>query len=143
MPAFPAPIDPKLWDDLTVMAATVYLEAEGELDKGKLAVAWVIRNRADQKLISVRDVCLAPWQFSCWNVEYRAQADERLINAHNRKSSWWAACAAFWRMIPDPTNGANHYLNVEVVMESEGHLPKWAEKGTGKFQIGAHTFMRA
>lgn len=146
VPAFPAPIDPKLWDDLTLMAATVYLEAEGEPDEGKLAVAWVIRNRADRKKLSVRDICLAPLQFSCWNDDYRAQAEKRLINARNAEASWRAACAAFWRLLPDTTEGCQNYLNIEETRRIRGgSLPEWAEKLLAegvRIDIGNHTFLR-
>ncbi len=146
VPAFPAPVDPKLWDGLTVMTATVFLEAEGEPDKGKLAVAWVMRNRADRKNLPIRDICLAPWQFSCWNEDYRSQAEERLINARNTEPSWRAACAAFWRLTPDPTEGCHNYLNIEETRRIRGgSLPQWAEEmldGGVRIDIGNHTFLR-
>src|SRR5512134_3045692 len=55
------------FDDLSVMARTVYGEARGEPHEGRLAVAHVILNRARAGGwfgAGVSEVCL---QFSCWN----------------------------------------------------------------------------
>lgn len=64
--------------DLNILSLTVYGEARGESDAGKLAVAWTARNRAEADLHrdgrpdwwgeGVAGVCLKSWQFSCWNL---------------------------------------------------------------------------
>ena len=54
-------------DDLTLLAATVKMEAEGEPYAGKLAVAFVICNRARYHGRSLKDVIFDPYDFSCWN----------------------------------------------------------------------------
>lgn len=53
---------------------TVWGEARGEGYVGRAAVAWVIRNRVDRYPgawwgKTYQDVCLHPWQFSCWKLE--------------------------------------------------------------------------
>ncbi|MGH3756111.1 MAG: cell wall hydrolase, partial [Pseudonocardiaceae bacterium] len=61
------PHDVKDWE---VMGRTLYGEARGEPFDGLVAVAWVIRNRAESPRWWGRDVkgvCLHPLQFSCWN----------------------------------------------------------------------------
>ena len=58
------------FDDLPVMARTVFGEARGEPHEGRLAVAHVILNRARSGGwwdAGVSEVCLKRWQFSCWN----------------------------------------------------------------------------
>jgi hypothetical protein len=58
------------FDDLSVMARTVFGEARGEPYQGRLAVAHVILNRVRAGGwfgASVSEVCLKRWQFSCWN----------------------------------------------------------------------------
>jgi N-acetylmuramoyl-L-alanine amidase len=58
-------------EDLWVMAQTVWGEARGESQAGQIAVAWVIRNRQlyhpTWRGKTLAEVCLAPYQFSCWN----------------------------------------------------------------------------
>ena len=46
-PSPPASVDLRDWADMELYAATVLLEAEGESEEGKVAVAWVIRTRMD------------------------------------------------------------------------------------------------
>lgn len=56
--------------DIDILARTIYGEARGEPWEGKIAVAWVVRNRAERGGWwgdTIREVCLKPWQFSCWN----------------------------------------------------------------------------
>ncbi|MES2252810.1 MAG: cell wall hydrolase, partial [Pseudomonadota bacterium] len=62
--------------DIDILARTIYGEARGEygrVDGGLaalIAVGNVIVNRTQQQTWfgrTVRDVCLKPYQFSCWN----------------------------------------------------------------------------
>lgn len=59
--------------DLDTVALTVWGEARGESMVGQSAVAWVIRNRQanpgwwSRPHHTLADVCLASYQFSCWN----------------------------------------------------------------------------
>lgn len=149
--------DPGTWDDLTLLAATIFLEAEGEPDDGKLAVGWVVRNRADQREQTIRQVILGPdaaaygdgkafEAFSCWNDDYRPVAATRLAGAGQaREASWRAAMAALWQLLPDPTNGSTFYLNIELTRKIRGGtLPEWATKALAKSPgvvIGRHTFL--
>lgn len=65
------PVGPELFTDWMYMAKTVFGEARGENEPTRLAVAWVIRNRARDPRrrwgTSVWDVVTRPKQFSCWN----------------------------------------------------------------------------
>ena len=57
-------------NDLMIMAKTIWGEARGEGRYGQVAVAWVIRNRAERGGWfgnTIREVCLKDQQFSCWN----------------------------------------------------------------------------
>ena len=57
-------------NDLMIMAKTIWGEARGEGRNGQVAVAWVIRNRAERGGWfgnTIREVCLKDQQFSCWN----------------------------------------------------------------------------
>jgi spore germination cell wall hydrolase CwlJ-like protein len=53
--------------DVHLMALTIFGEAEGERFAGKLAVGFVIQNRAGLWGKSIRDVCLSENQFECFN----------------------------------------------------------------------------
>jgi len=52
--------------EFLIIAATLMAEAGGEPLQGKEAVASVIINRVTP-MQSAAGVCLAPYQFSCWN----------------------------------------------------------------------------
>jgi len=50
-----------------VVAMTILGEARGEGKAGMYAVATVINTRVINRNKTPRQVCLQPWQFSCWN----------------------------------------------------------------------------
>jgi spore germination cell wall hydrolase CwlJ-like protein len=158
--------DPGDWDELTLLAATVFLEAEGEPAEGQLAVAHVVMNRiALWRLPDVHTVILGPdrraWGdqrpfevFSCWNDDYRQRAEARLAAARDQQSepAWRAAAAAFWHYSSDPSNGATFYLREDLTRTIRGGtLPSWAadphdptklneQRITAR--IGRHVFLR-
>lgn len=133
--------------DLDVVARTVYGEARGEPWLGKVAVAWVIRNRVE---VDLNDddkpdwwgegyipISKHPWQFSCWNEKDPNR--ELLEKIDVSTSSVFRECVAaasmvMLGMIPDPTFRSFHYIN-----------PKYAraEWFVGKqhcFSVGKHIF---
>lgn len=142
-------LPPDEWPGLMVVAATILGEAAGEPTLGKRAVAYVIANRCkDERWPDTgAEVCLQRRQFSCWNVGsvtlpcmYRPQkhATEEVWNA-----CVWAALDAEWRLEPDPTHGANHYLNEDETRRiRDGSLPSWFREGAVTVRIGRHTFLR-
>src|SRR3990167_7880267 len=156
VPAFPLVTAPAEWDDLTLMAAVDYLEAEGESDEGKLAVVWGVMNRADRWQQSVREVLLKPGQFSCLNIDYfPTMGYARLAAASGVavEACWRAAAAGLWRLQPDPTGGADHYLLLDATKAArkKHDLPSWAANPSDPTQvnqdqvtagIGHHHFLR-
>lgn len=156
VPVFPTALLPAMWDTLTLLAATIFLEAEGETDEGKLAVGWVIRNRANGGPQDPHRVMLSPYQFSCWNADYAKQAMTRLSHASGAiiAACWRAAVGSLWRLLPDPTSGATFYLNVESTKAARPNhdLPIWAADPADPTRvdlrkvtvvIGRHHFLRA
>ena len=140
-PQFPLIADPGTWDDLTLAASTVHLEAEGEPWPGPLAVAWVIRHRMESWHSSIKRVILGPEgvayddgrpfePFSCWGDDYRVAARARLASATDiaRERAWRAAAGALWDHELDPVLGAFFYLNVPLTLRvrPDGRLPTWA-----------------
>jgi len=145
-PPPPASQDLRDWADMELYAATVLLEAEGESEEGKVAVAWVIRTRMDQKKWTAREIALAPDQFSCWNPSYQVQRKARLMAPDPGRwaSCWRAAVAAYYRLIPDPTQGADHYINPALARQtrSDHSLPTWYDSDKVTLRVGRHEFLR-
>ena len=129
--------------DLEWLALTVWLEARGELWESKLGVAWTIMNRCQDRGKSVPDTVLQAWQFSGWNT-----GDPNRLSLDEAQSSmlWYdcykAACAAYFGLVADPTDGANHYMNVPLVMKVAGKLPSWWDETKVTKKLGRHTFAK-
>lgn len=129
--------------DVDTLARTIFGEARGEALNGQIAVAWVIRNRADSPSWwggpSVESVCRKPSQFSCWNANdpnlplMRAASltDSHFLTAYG------VAALVIVRQLPDPTGGATHYL-----ADWLSPKPDWASKLVPTIKIGAHQFYR-
>jgi len=159
VPAFPELIEPGQWDELSLLSATLFLEADSEPDLGKEAIAHVIMNRVERwGLPSIHDAILGrdrraygdgkPYeQFSCWNDDEKMRAVRRIATSTSETTwrSWRAAAIGRWRLQPDPTHGATYYLNVDLTRKIRGGtLPGWADKllATGRVTvIERHTFL--
>lgn len=129
-----------IFDDLTMLAATVWGEARGESFDGRLAVAWVVINRSKLSGLSITEVVLQPYQFSMWNTSDPNRRKIARINPND--DSWYqayrAAAAAFFNLRDDPTQGATHYLNPRVLPR----LPSWYDPAKVVARIGNHEFLR-
>jgi spore germination cell wall hydrolase CwlJ-like protein len=122
----------------------VWAEARGEPALGKLAVAWVIRNRASRRNTDYRREILRPWQFSSFNADDPNRA--KMLNAHVTSAIAWAECDVVCELFEsgttmDPTLGATHYYVTKM-----SNPPKWG-RGSDTWvetaEIGAHVFGRA
>lgn len=131
-------------DPIRTMAATLWGEARGESREGKIAVAWVIMNRAANPGwwgTDIISVCTSPWQFSCW---FDGQAD-RVAHVDERDVKFvqclGVASGVLHDVWIDPTYGADHYY-APLAMVPVSRVPKWAigKKATAK--IGGHIFYR-
>jgi hypothetical protein len=119
---------------------TLAFEAPHEPDQGKAAVIHVIINRMQSKRWgdNVKDVVLQRWQFEPWMT--RRKEMERLPASDPRyRDAARITDAVLAGQLPDPTDGATHFLNPKVVRNRRGgSLPSWA-RGEG-LEIGRHTF---
>jgi spore germination cell wall hydrolase CwlJ-like protein len=119
---------------------TLAFEAPSETDEGKAAVVHVILNRMRSKHWGddVKDVVTEPWQFEPWMT--RRKEMERLPPSDPRyRDAARITDAVLAGRLPDPTEGATHFLNPKVVRKRRGgSLPAWA-RGEGQ-EIGRHTF---
>ena len=123
--------------DLRILALTVYGEARGETFAGKIAVAYVVRNRVlDRRWPDkVADVCRQPKQFSCWNKGeannwpmLQADLSDRVF-----QECYAAAASVLAGVVRDGTLGSTHYHTLAV-------KPSWAEGRASAGAIGHHVF---
>jgi N-acetylmuramoyl-L-alanine amidase len=135
-------------DDTLIMAQTLYGEARGEYPKKEgglaslIAVGNVITNRARKGGYfgkSITEVCLKPYQFSCWN---EGDPNRVIIRAIPPDDQIFALCLktaqnliqAIW---PDLTKGSDHYHS--AFMKS---LPFWVKGRDPQVKIGNHIFYK-
>lgn len=150
--------DLDLIDTLTarqIVALTLWGEARGEPMLGRAAVASVIWNRVQAQRkgwgLTPRDVCLKPWQFSCWRPSGgEANFGDVLAAAHTLRRGEpigpvLRECLALADVLlagelEDVTNGATHYLTRELFRSDR--CPIWARNVTPCAEIGAHVFLK-
>lgn len=120
-----------LRDGVDIAIATMVLEAAGEGFDGMVAVAEVIRNRAAEARENYGEVCLAPYQFSCWNDAARAReflAKHRDV-FETAFRAWLASAGS------NLTRGATFY-------HADYVSPSWATGFTRSARVGRHLFYR-
>lgn len=126
-----------------ILARTIWGEARGETLAGKEAVANVILNRAKKAQLSghywwgdtIEEVCLKPYQFSCWNEN---DVNYRRVIAVDASDPNFAICQRIARravngLLEDNVFGADHYHAI-------GIHPAWAEGRVPVAEIGGHIF---
>ena len=132
--------------DRDILARTLWGEARGENLAGQIAVAWTIRNRVnDGKTKSwwgegYAGVCLAKWQFSCWNKNdpnYIYLSGAKPIPFREFAQAQIAADQVMAGKVPDPTGGATHYYSTAMKK-----APDWAAKATQTLKLGGHVFFK-
>ena len=132
-----------------IIALTVFGEARGEAIEGQVAVANVIRNR--RRLgkwgPSFHDVCLAPWQFSCWMPQGGAENHalltdwaQRLIDQPNPEDALmrqclWIAQGLITDAFLDNTGRSTHYHAATM-----NPRPRWAIDQVPRRQLAGHLF---
>jgi N-acetylmuramoyl-L-alanine amidase len=128
-------------NDLDVLARTIWGEARGEPQEGRVAVARVILNRFNSKkwfgAKTIAATCQKPWQFSCWNVNDPNRAK---MLALSDEDPLFQACQEAARSAeagegPDWLKDCTHYHTASV-------SPNWAKGQKPVGRIGAHLFYR-
>jgi spore germination cell wall hydrolase CwlJ-like protein len=143
----PAKVDPT---EHKCLATMVYGEARGEAIQGMVAVAYTAVNRAAKK--TVCDVVLAPKQYSIFNNNPALQAaatslhvepnQKNVIDRESWERSLKVAQDVLERRVPDPTNGATHYLAPKVMKIKNYRYPKWSKKYELVVVIDNHKFYK-
>ena len=123
-----------------LLALCTWREARGEPYRGKLAVAWSIRNRVFHPSWwgkTYPEVILKPFQYSSFN-HNDPNAVQMPLHDDTSFSECLAVCEdAYSGIGSDPTNDATHYHTASLTGDS---LPEWARTATFKVQIGNHLF---
>jgi N-acetylmuramoyl-L-alanine amidase len=132
---------------LQVLTLTLWAEARNQGRRGIVAVGSVIRNRANQPAWwgrDVRSVCLARYQFSCWNpgedvnhLKLLALADRWADGAKPADLDRFlpmcheVAAGILVNVITDTVLGSDHYFSPKGMLP-RGTVPAWANDGTGQ-----------
>jgi hypothetical protein len=130
--------------DLDLMARTIVGEADDEPNIGKAAVAHVILNRMKQKdAPDAASIILAPKQFTAWQ-----DRPGYLASLSPKSKSYQDAYNIVQNVvrgdIPDPTDGALNYANVDAVRRAGNtSAMRWINGMTNVSKIGSHTFGNA
>lgn len=125
--------------DKDLMVRTILGEAAQEGPQGQAAVAHVILNRVASGDYgkTPQAVVLAPNQFEPWSTRAKELLAIKPDSQAYRETSDIVDMVRNGD-VPDPTNGATHFLNPNIVMQRRGSLPGWAAKPIAT--IGNHTF---
>src|ERR1700688_4394369 len=113
--------------DRDLLTRTVLSEAGTDGAPGMAAVASVIKNRiaSGNYGASPSDVVLQPGEFSAWGLP---RTDPNSPSRWSTKNPDYQKAAALVDSVwagktPDPTGGADHYLNPAIVKARTGTLP--------------------
>ena len=117
-----------------VVAITILAEARGEGDRGMGAVAAVIAQRAIDRKQTWEKVCLAKWQFSCWNGK-SVKDLEHLLNVPQAEMAIYLA-KNMHRIDRSKVGNANHYYADYI------KAPYWAKGKKPVKKIGHHIFYK-
>ncbi len=130
---------------IDTLARTIWGEARGESILGKEAVANVILNRVKKAQKkngfwwgnTIEQVCLKPYQFSCWNKNDPNYQKLKTVNTSNKEFNICLRVArrAVHGVLKDNTNGATHYHTKSI-------QPYWAVSSPIIADIGHHVFYR-
>lgn len=134
-----------------VLFLTIVGEARGEPVEGQIAVGNVIMNRAKASKKDVKSICMAPKQFSCWNMDDPNRAMlENLVKEILKgrydfepyKQIQWIAGGLLEKKLKDNTKGVLNYMTTALF--HSGGRPSWAKiPKSDTAEIGRHTFFTA
>ncbi|MDE2020188.1 MAG: cell wall hydrolase [Patescibacteria group bacterium] len=132
--------NPSVALDQQIAAATAYMEASNQGADGIRAVMHVLFNRlqfAPKYGSTIADICLRPWQFSCWNT---SDPNRRRLATVDDTDPILSDCIATYDAVvagsDDPTFGATHYIADGITP------PSWVSQATQTVKIGSHTFYK-
>ena len=124
-----------------LLARLILGEAEGCSDLEKISVAYTVINRTKSGK-SLKDTILAPYQYSCFNENFDSSKflkNPLKYNPAEFRDSLIIAEGILAGKYKDPTKGATHYYNPNLVKQ-----PLWAKKLTkiGRIKNSHHSFYK-
>lgn len=132
-----------------IIAATVVDEAGGEknADRDMQSVLNVIMKRGKGDIRSAAVECLKEKQFSGWNSINKS--DIQSVNSFVEKKRKHGKFAVALKLVAqaragtlkDLTNGADHFLNLELTKSQTGKVPSWYDPKKVTTKIGKTTFL--
>ncbi len=136
----PTRAEPDVRQEVECLALTIYFEARGEPDTGKLAVGHVVMNRASHPLFPGA-VCAVVRQGG-ERLRYRCQFSWWCDGQSDHPTDWraWQRSKAlarriYWDYSEDPTAGALWY-------HADYVTPSWRNSLAPGAKIGRHIFYR-
>src|SRR5258705_5674072 len=129
-----------------IMALTIYGEARGESIEGQIAVANVIMNRWRANLTkfkTVKEVCLEPFQFSCWNksdpnYDLLERSGQNILDGKQLdsvlKQCLYISRGVMGFNLNDNTRGAKNYMTTQLL--DSDRRPGWAKNRTNELMMG-------
>lgn len=116
-------------ENLVYIAGFLKAEAGNQPYQGKVAVGYVILNRAGGASGNIKGVLTAPYQFSCYipyhTVEKYLQEYTQMTDAQRQADSCWqAAAAVYYGTAPNPIGSMKYYCNPKYC--SAGETTQWS-----------------
>ena len=118
-----------------VIAITILAEARGEGKRGMYAVACVISKRIKERKKTGAQICLQPWQFSCWNENDPQRLHLRKLLLHELAPYAITLAKNIKHLDLTFTAQANHYHTKTV-------NPYWSKGKRPVATIGNHVFFK-
>lgn len=127
-------------DDISLVANLLFSETKDPNDA--VGIIWVIKNRmSNPKRFgrTLSDVIFQSNQFSGvgskeWNKAVKGKFTPDELSIYNQMTG--IAKKVLSNEIPDPTGGADHYVNLDI------SNPSWTSKMNKKTKIGQHTYFK-
>ena len=118
-----------------IVAITILAEARGEGKRGMYAVACVISKRMKERKKTGAQVCLQPWQFSCWNKNDPQRLHLRKLLRHELAPYAMKLAKNIDNLQLKFVEFANHYHTKRV-------SPYWSKGKRPVATIGNHVFFK-
>lgn len=126
-------------NDTIVITQTILGEARGESYEAMKAVAAVIKVRAKERRLTYRQVCLQPFQFSCWNKNDPNRKKLKSLLQHPRAGWAWHIASNIDTLDTSMVRGANHYMTERLWKRG---TVKWAKGKRPVAKHGCHVFFK-